>query len=241
MPCRICRDSGHNARTCDLREVRDLSDQPDFVAVGRWFEDCDGTASRWFEDRDGDSNARRWFEEEDPDAEFDEFIKLIGPDLNFEAHMMKALLEEEVEREKRECIICYEAVGNEKVSIKCGHTYCVGCFVTHMRMSNQCAYCRTELCEVPQSKRKMTRDTRTNIVETALTSSNGWLRQTLLDDFTRQTREAVLQINSAKTNTRSVTEMNRTINEAIQSVDITFASYLIGIHTSNYISEWYES
>jgi len=217
MPCRICRDSGHNARTCDLREVRDLSDQPDFVPVGRWFE------------------------EEDPDADFDEFIKLIGPDLNFEAHMMKALLEEELEREKRECIICYEAVGNEKVSIKCGHTYCVGCFVKHMRVSNECAYCRTELCEVPQSKRKMTRDTRTNIVETALTSSNGWLRQTLLDDFTRQTREAVLQLNSSKTNTRSVTEMNRTINEAIQSVDITFASYLIGIHTSNYISEWYES
>lgn len=227
MPCGICHNSGHNARTCREREVNDLSDQPDFVPVGRWMEDRDGSA-------------RRWFEEPDPDANFDEFLATLDPALNFESYMMKSLLEEEVEREKMECVICYETVGNEKVSIQCGHTYCVGCFVKHMRMSNQCAYCRTELCELPQSKRKMTRDTRTNIVEAALTSNNGWLRQTLLDDFKRQTQEAVLQLTSAKTNTRSATEMNRIINEAVQSVNITFASYLIGIHTSNYMSEWYE-
>lgn len=220
MPCGICGTAGHNARTCQ-------SIQPDFIPVGYWREDENGDAQPWYA--------------EDPDAEFDEFLKLMDPNLNFESHMMKKLLEDEIESEKRECIICYETVENEKVSIQCGHTYCVGCFVKHMRMSNECAYCRAVLCEVPQSKRTMTRETRTHIVETALMSSNGWLPKTLLDDFKKQTQEAVLQLSLSKHNTRSSEEMNRIINEAIESVSVTFSSYLIGIHTSNYISEWYES
>lgn len=228
MPCGICRNSGHNARTCDLREVRDLSDQPDFVPVGRWVEDRDG-------------NARRWFDEPDPDADFDEFIKLVGPDLNFEAHLMKAILEEEVEREKRECIICYETVDNEKVSIKCGHTYCVGCFVKHMRLSNECAYCRTELCEVPQNKRRMNAQTRSQLIEDALNLEVGAC-ETVKADFMRQMRVSITReiAENCPRNVRSATMMTEMCARAVMSVDMSFASWVVGIHTSNYISDWYE-
>jgi hypothetical protein len=233
MPCGICHNSGHNARTCHLREVRDLSDQPDFVPV-----------SRWFEDRDGDSNARRWFEEPDPDADFDEFIKLVGPDLNFEAHMMKTLLEEEVEREKRECIICYEAVDNEKVSIKCGHTYCVGCFVKHMRLSNECAYCRTELCEVPQNKRRMSAQTRSRLIDDALIGGEDGVCQSFKEDFMRQMRNSITRQIAEKfprnIGSETMTTMTEMCETAVMSVNMTFASWVVGIHSSTYISDWYE-
>ena len=222
MPCGICRGSGHNARTC----LRDLSDEPDFVPVGRWLEDSDG-------------NARRWFEEPDPDADFDEFIKLIDPPLNFESHLIKSL-EEEVAREQRECIICYETVGNEKVSIKCGHTYCVGCFVKHMRLSNECAYCRTELCEVPQNKRRMNTEIRSHLIEEALNDEG--VSQAMKTDFMRQMRDSITRQLATETprSLRSVTMVNEMCARAVVAVDMTFASWIVGLHTSNYISDWYE-
>ena len=174
----------------------------------------------------------RWFEtDEDPDAGFDEFIKTLDPALDFESHM----LEEEVERE---CIICYETVNNEKVSIKCGHTYCVGCFVKHMRLNNECAYCRTELCEAPQNKRRMTADMRTGLIERAIDGDN--IHQTLRADFIRQMRESIAR-RSPRVNTRTDTLAMELCAKAVVSIDMTFASWFVGLHTSNYISEWYES
>lgn len=226
MPCGICRNQGHNARTCHL-QMPDLSDEPDFVPVGRWLEDSDG-------------NARRWFEEPDPDTEFDEFLQTLDPALNFESHLIKSL-EEEAEREKRECIICYETVENEKVSIKCGHTYCVGCFVKHMRLSNDCAYCRTELCEVPQKKRRIDTDTRSRLIEQALGGDEG-ISQTMKTDFMRQMRDSITRQLATDTprSLRSVTMMNEMCARAVMAVDMTFASWIVGLHTSNYISDWYE-
>ena len=234
MPCGICRDSGHNARTCHL-QIPDLSDEPDFVPVGRWLEDSDGNARRWTEDSDG--NARRWL---DPDTEFDEFLKTLDPALNFESHLIKSL-EAEVEREKRECIICYETVENEKVSIKCGHTYCVGCFVKHMRLNNECAYCRTELCEVPQKKRRIDADTRSRLIEEALSGDEG-ISQTMKTDFMRQMRDSITRQLATDTprSLRSVTMVNEMCARAVMAVDMTFASWIVGLHTSNYISDWYE-
>ena len=214
----------------------DLSDEPDFVPVGHWLEDSDGNARRWTEDEDG--NARRWL---DPDTEFDEFLKTLDPALNFESHLIKSL-EEEVEREKRECIICYETVGNEKVSIKCGHTYCVGCFVKHMRLSNECAYCRTELCELPQKKRRINSDTRSRLIDQAL-NDDETISQTLKADFVRQMRDSITrQITDSHDpdNLRSALITNEICAKAVIEVDITFASWVVGIHTSNYISDWYE-
>lgn len=205
----------------------DLSDEPDFVPVGRWLEDSDG-------------NARRWL---DPDAEFDEFLKTLDPALNFESHLIKSL-EAEVEREKMECIICYETVGNEKVSIKCGHTYCVGCFVKHMRVSNECAYCRTELCEVPQNKRRMSAQTRSRLIDDALIGGEDGVCQSFKEDFMRQMRNSITRQIAEKfprnIGSETMTIMTEMCETAVMSVNMTFASWVVGIHTSTYISDWYE-
>ena len=39
---------------------------------------------------------------------------------------------------KDNCIICYEKISeDENVKIKCGHTYCLNCFIKHMRIDNR--------------------------------------------------------------------------------------------------------
>ena len=210
MPCRLCHMNGHNMRTCHLNEHHN------FIPVERWFETEE--------------------EEEDPDAGFDEFLKTLDPALDFESHMLKALKAEE----KRECIICYETVDNEKVSIKCGHTYCVGCFVTHMRLNNECAYCRTELCEAPQNKRRIDTDTRSHLIEAALECNN--MRDTIKSDFIRQMRDSITTqiLENTPRNSRSATLLTEICARAVISVDMTFASWVVGLHTSGYISDWYE-
>ena len=212
MPCRLCHMNGHNMRTCHLNEHHN------FIPVERWFET----------------------EEEDPDAGFDEFIKTLDPALDFESRMLKSMLEEEVEREKRECIICYETVDGEKVNIKCGHTYCVGCFVKHMRLNNECAYCRTELCEAPQNKRRIDTDTRSRLIEEALDCNN--MRDTIKSDFIRQMRDSITKqiVSDNPINLRSATLSTEICATAVMSVDMTFASWVVGLHTSQYISDWYE-
>ena len=56
---------------------------------------------------------------------------------------------------KDNCIICYEKISeDENVKIKCGHTYCLNCFIKHMRIDNKCAICRKILCEKDNSNKK---------------------------------------------------------------------------------------
>lgn len=46
------------------------------------------------------------------------------------------------------CIICYEKESdNGNVNLKCGHEYCLNCFIKHMRLDNKCAMCRYKLAE----------------------------------------------------------------------------------------------
>lgn len=55
-----------------------------------------------------------------------------------------------------ECVICYDnKYKNGCVSLKCGHDYCVDCFVEHMRSSNTCAYCRIAICSTPKPNKKI--------------------------------------------------------------------------------------
>jgi hypothetical protein len=44
-------------------------------------------------------------------------------------------------------MVCYDPIDLEsgQVTIKCGHMYCPGCFVKHMKTDNKCAMCRVEL------------------------------------------------------------------------------------------------
>jgi hypothetical protein len=45
------------------------------------------------------------------------------------------------------CIICYEPFDEDSgcVTTKCGHKYCHGCFLQHMKIDNHCAMCRQKI------------------------------------------------------------------------------------------------
>ena len=44
------------------------------------------------------------------------------------------------------CIVCQDEIEEDnKITTKCWHYYCVTCFVYHMRVSNVCAMCRSEI------------------------------------------------------------------------------------------------
>ena len=216
MPCSICRETGHNARTCCFNECELDCEELDFIEVPDYAED--------------------------EDAEFDAYLEKLNVEVAADRLAFIKSLEDEVEQEKSECIICYECVDDGKVSLKCGHVYCVGCFVKHMRMNNTCAYCRTELCEAPQSKKHMPPDTRTALIEQAFDNRADALYETLRGDFMRQMELSVREqlLSKHGLNLRSVAAANEMCARAVMSVDVTFAAWIIGLQTSNYISDWYE-
>jgi hypothetical protein len=57
------------------------------------------------------------------------------------------------------CMICYDPLNQDSgcVTIKCGHKYCPGCFVQHMKIDNHCAMCRREIeMKKPENVEKRT-------------------------------------------------------------------------------------
>lgn len=215
MPCRICRETGHNARTCSTLAPysRGEREPPHYYDVNE-------------------------------DAEFVEFLNALEPEMDSDAFIQslkdEVALEEEKNKELEECMVCYEPVINEKVSLGCGHSYCVGCFVKHMRVSNTCAYCRAEVCEPPPSSIKhMTTDTRHALVQHSLDG----LADAMYRDFVEQMRASFavqMSRNESQLNLRSRTMMNEMTVRAASSVDMTFASWVVGLQTSNHMSDWYE-
>ena len=223
MPCSICSESGHNARTC--RYVDSALDASAGEVDDIQFIELVETVQLGSE-----------FQNPDPDAAFDEYLEAeMLAVSNVNARIKE--LEAEIDEEKQECVICYESVSNGKVDIKCGHTYCVDCFVKHMRVSNTCAYCRTELCELPQSKRRMSADTRSELIDMAF---NAGLYETLHGDFLRQMRSSICDQMSTLPNTRGARVVDEMCQRAVQSVDMTLAAWIIGLQSSNYITDWYE-
>lgn len=196
MPCGICKQTGHNVRTC--RSELALPDLFDELTVAR-------------------------FELPDWDVSFNE-------DLPF--------YKSELEDKKDECMVCYEEVSDEKVTIKCGHTYCVECFVKHMRTQGTCAYCRTEVCN-PPAKVSLAPDMRASIMDQWLENSHD-LSTMIREEFIRQMRDNLARdVRLIRTETVEMVE-NLCIGAA-SSTNLTFGLWMAGVRASEYTSYWYES
>ena len=196
MPCGICKQTGHNARTC--RSELALPDLFDELTVAR-------------------------FELPDWDVSFNE-------DLPF--------YKSELEDKKEECMVCYEEVSDEKVTIKCGHTYCVECFVKHMRTQGTCAYCRTEVCK-PPAKLSLAPDMRASIMDQWLENSHD-LSTMIREEFIRQMRDNLARdVRLIRTETVEMVE-NLCIGAA-SNTNLTFGLWMAGVRASEYTSYWYES
>lgn len=194
MPCGICRQTGHNSRTCKSELA-----QPDLF--------------------DADTIARFRLPEGDDAIIWDE------------------LFEEQTQPPQQECIVCCDEIGDEMVKIKCGHTYCVTCFVKDMRQRGTCAMCRTEICEAP-SKKSMDRNTRADIIDQWLDNSQQ-IADTIRAEFIEQMRASLDRQRIIRS--ERVTEMERMFIHAAIGTNLTVSLWNAGIVASEYTSYWYET
>jgi hypothetical protein len=203
MPCKVCKQTGHNVRTCKSE-----------LALPPLFDDA--TVER--------------FGLESMSPAFGG--SLLAGGIDYELWFVK-----EPKKEKEECMVCYEEVSDEQVKIKCGHTYCVECFVKHMRTGSNCAYCRTPVCE-PPVKQHLLPDTRAAIVDQLLNNSND-LSTMIRTEFVRQ-MNAHVEADRLLIRTETTEYVKQMYANAALNVDVTFELWQAGIRASEYTSHWYE-
>ena len=196
MPCGICRQTGHNSRTCQSE-----------LALPDLF--------------DAETTARFRLPEGDDAIIWDElFVEQAQP-----------------EPQPRECIVCCDEIGDEMVKIKCGHTYCVSCFVKDMRQRGTCAMCRADICDAP-SKKTLDRDTRADIIDQWLDNSRP-IADTIRAEFIEQMRGSIDRQRIIRS--ERVNELEQIFIGAAIRTDLTMSLWNAGIIASEYTSYWYET
>ena len=204
MPCGICRQTGHNSRTCQSELA-----QPDLF--------------------DAETIARFRL----PLITRDDDYSLS----DYEITICDELYDEQTQPPKQECVVCCDEIGDEIVKIKCGHTYCVTCFVKDMRQRGTCAMCRTEICEAPP-KKTLDRDTRANIIDQWLDNSRQ-IADTIRAEFIEQMRGSIDRQRIIRSD--HLNELERLFIGAAIRTDLTMSLWNAGIVASEYTSYWYES
>ena len=193
MPCGICKQTGHNSRTC----MSELA-LPDLF--------------------DEETTAPFRLPEGDEAIIWDEvFAEQQPPPL--------------------ECIVCSDEIGDETVKIKCGHTYCVTCFVKDMRQRGTCAMCRAEICEAPP-KKTLDRNTRADIIDQWLDNSRQ-ISDTIRAEFIEQMRASIDRQRIIRT--EHVNDLERVFINAAIGTNLTMSLWSAGIVASEYTSYWYET
>ena len=194
MPCGICRQTGHNSRTCQSE-----------LALPDLF--------------DAETTARFRLPEGDDAIIWDE------------------LFVEQPQPQPQECIVCCDEIGDEIVKIKCGHTYCVSCFVKDMRQRGTCAMCRADICDAP-SKKTLDRDTRADIIDQWLDNSRP-IADTIRAEFIEQMRGSIDRQRIIRS--ERVNELEQIFIGAAIRTDLTMSLWNAGIVASEYTSYWYET
>jgi|DEB0MinimDraft_4_1074332.scaffolds.fasta_scaffold62419_2 hypothetical protein len=129
----------------------------------------------------------------------------------------------------KDCMVCYEDTAGENVNLKCGHTYCIQCFIQHMRVGNNCAGCRAHICEPPKKIggiRTLSHNEISDVIENTLSNGPDFIT-TIHDDLLRQTNKFIEE------NYEDTTEIQRCqlsvmMKRAITSTDLTFGFWIAG-------------
>lgn len=152
VTCSMCREPGHNCRTCPMRNItlsRDLPtasrDLPTVVSVLGELE----TLAQEFEEMDRQTTS----ELEMISQEF--YERGITPPFTPPPAPKKRKRTKTPKRpkpyiqEENQCNICFDDLADtNKVITKCGHKFCVECYTRASRNKNDCAVCRKKLCSV---------------------------------------------------------------------------------------------
>jgi hypothetical protein len=128
-----------------------------------------------------------------------------------------------------ECMVCYEDIEREKVSLKCGHAYCVQCFIKHMRVGNNCAACRAHICDPPKKhgNRILSNTEISDVIEHNLNHEPDFIKA-IHTDLNTQTKKYIEE------NYEDTTETQRErlvliMNNAIESTDLSFGFWIAGV------------
>jgi len=137
-----------------------------------------------------------------------------------------------------DCPICMETLDEDTdgvVKLGCSHKFCPGCFVKHMRGANQCAMCRTKVCEKPNKKHMGSR------VRFDIVSELVWHGEMVSDIHERIMNDARKELISESGNveTRYVTETMAKLNEFVCEEAIRKATIMSSFHIADRMSEWY--
>lgn len=146
---------------------------------------------------------------------------------------------EDIAKEPLECMVCYEIVDKESVNLKCNHTYCVECFIKHMRVANSCGICRSEICEPPKKTKykHLSSSQICDIIENVLESNPEFIN-TIHNDVIRQANE-YMDSKNINITTRQRSDNENIIKEILKSTDMTFGLWISGIHIGDEITQHY--
>lgn len=128
-----------------------------------------------------------------------------------------------------ECMVCYEEIERENVALKCGHTYCVQCFIKHMRVGNNCAGCRAPICDPPKKheKRTLSHSDISDLIENNLSDQPEFITA-IRADLLAQTKKYI--VNHYKDISETDGErLSNIMNRAIESTDLTFGFWIVGV------------
>jgi hypothetical protein len=129
-----------------------------------------------------------------------------------------------------ECMVCYEDIVFEKVSLKCGHAYCVQCFIKHMRVGNNCAGCRSPICDPPKKRenRILSSSEISDIIEDTSRNNPDYMKA-IHADLLIQTKKYIEQ-NYGDTTTEIQRERLVLMTEnALESTDLSFGFWIAGV------------
>ena len=148
MPCSICKECGHNVRTCSLK-----STQPKLPIINKkhqrrivkmdWNKALENEQKRKIKSQEKQikrqSNRLNMYKEKSKDQT--KKIKKLEK-------MLKSIEEEKKKKKENAeiCAVCQEACENsDKHKTACGHVFHLGCLMPWLKNNNTCPCCREEL------------------------------------------------------------------------------------------------
>ena len=144
-----------------------------------------------------------------------------------------------LKREIKDCCVCYEQLetGNGTITTPCDHNYCTTCFVTWMRKSASCAYCREEICEAPKQFQSISDEVQEQFIDHLLEDDS------LVADVERDIREQIVRGIKERygVNTDGVDSMIEVIDDIMENFEPYFIMSIVGHETIDVASEHYEN
>lgn len=157
------------------------------------------------------------------DADSTEFIKSTEPIIQFKPRL--------------QCSICYDEITNSNVTLKCKHTYCIECFIKHMRVDNKCACCRDKLAEEIKNKDELTSDIAVGLITERLNTSSHF--QDIMEIF--NTLDIIINELDTLPNTRNNSRLQEAIfNAALYQSHVTDSVGNFSIDIINDVIRWYD-